>query len=149
MMLKFKKMLCASPGHAHLTCAVCALSVSSVLGQTTAESIAPRIVLPEEVAVWDAAVRAHPVPAEGYRIQLYLGELQAARQLRADLRKSAVLSVYVMDLTPNYRVCIGDFRDRWSAEFERRSWLAAYPAATVIRSPIAPPPLPKIEGEPQ
>ena len=67
---------------------------------------------------------------------------QAARQLRADLRKQQSLPVYVMDLAPNYRVCLGDFRDRWSADEERRRWLATYPTATVIPCPIAPPPLP-------
>jgi hypothetical protein len=147
MMLKFKKMLRRSTRSAALTGAAWAFASGAIVGQTAAEARPPRIVLPDEVAAWDAAVRANPEPADGYRVQLYLGDLQSARQLRADLRKTVALPVYVLDLTPNYRVCIGDFRDRWSAEFERRSWLAAYPTATVIPSPIAPPALPGAEGE--
>jgi len=147
MMLKFKKMLRRSTRSAALTGAAWAFASGAIVGQTAAEARPPRIVLPDEVAAWDAAVRANPEPADGYRVQLYLGDLQSARQLRADLRKTVALPVYVLDLTPNYRVCIGDFRDRWSAEFERRSWLAAYPTATVIPSPIAPPALPAAEGE--
>jgi hypothetical protein len=147
MMLKFKKMLRRSTRSAALTGAAWAFASGAIVGQTAAEARPPRIVLPDEVAVWDAAVRANPEPADGYRVQLYLGDLQSSRQLRADLRKTVTQPVYILDLTPNYRVCIGDFRDRWSAEFERRSWLAAYPTATVIPSPIAPPALPGAEGE--
>jgi hypothetical protein len=147
MMLKFKKMLRRSTRSAALTGAAWAFASGAIVGQTAAEARPPRIVLPDEVAAWDAAVRANPEPADGYRVQLYLGDLQSSRQLRADLRKTVTQPVYILDLTPNYRVCIGDFRDRWSAEFERRSWLAAYPTATVIPSPIAPPALPAAEGE--
>jgi len=147
MVLKFKKMLRRSTRSAALTGAAWAFASGAIVGQTASEARPPRIVLPDEVAAWDAAVRANPEPADGYRVQLYLGDLQSSRQLRADLRKTVALPVYVLDLTPNYRVCIGDFRDRWSAEFERRSWLAAYPTATVIPSPIAPPALPAAEGE--
>jgi len=147
MVLKFKKMLRRSTRSAALTGAAWAFASGAIVGQTAAEARAPRIVLPDEVAAWDAAVRANPEPADGYRVQLYLGDLQSSRQLRADLRKTVTQPVYILDLTPNYRVCIGDFRDRWSAEFERRSWLAAYPTATVIPSPIAPPALPAAEGE--
>jgi hypothetical protein len=147
MMLKFKKMLRRSTRSAALTGAAWAFASGAIVGQTAAEARPPRIVLPDEVAAWDAAVRANPEPADGYRVQLYLGDLQSSRQLRADLRKTVTQPVYILDLTPNYRVCIGDFRDRWSAEFERRSWLAAYPTATVIPSPIAPPALPGAEGE--
>jgi hypothetical protein len=132
MMLKFKKMLRRSTRSAALTGAAWAFASGAIVGQTAAEARPPRIVLPDEVAAWDAAVRANPEPADGYRVQLYLGDLQSSRQLRADLRKTVTQPVYILDLTPNYRVCIGDFRDRWSAEFERRSWLAAYPTATVI-----------------
>lgn len=110
--------------------------------QTSSTALPPTVILPEQVAVWDQAARAQAKPADGFRIQVYLGELQAARQLRADLRKQQSLPVYVMDLAPNYRVCLGDFRDRWSADEERRRWLATYPTATVIPCPIAPPPLP-------
>ena len=147
MMLKFKKMLRRSTRSAALTGAAWAFASGAIVGQTAAEARPLRIVLPDEVAAWDAAVRANPEPADGYRVQLYLGDLQSSRQLRADLRKTVTQPVYILDLTPNYRVCIGDFRDRWSAEFERRSWLAAYPTATVIPSPIAPPALPGAEGE--
>ena len=146
-MLKFKKMLRRSTRSAALTGAAWAFASGAIVGQTAAEARPPRIVLPDEVAAWDAAVRANPEPADGYRVQLYLGDLQSSRQLRADLRKTVTQPVYILDLTPNYRVCIGDFRDRRSAEFERRSWLAAYPTATVIPSPIAPPALPGAEGE--
>ena len=147
MMLKFKKMLRVTSGAAVVAAALWTTSSVDVLCQTAAAPRPPSIVLPDAVAAWDAAARMNPTPNDGFRIQLYLGDLQAARQLRADLRKSSSFPVYVMDLTPNYRVCIGDFRDRWSAEFERRAWLAAYPTATVIPCPISPPALPAVEGE--
>jgi len=102
----------------------------------------PTIRRPAEVAAWDSTARAQPAAADGFRVQLYLGDLQAARQLRADLRRQQPLPVYVMDLAPNYRVCLGDFRDRFAAEHLRAQWLAAYPTATVIPCSIAPPVLP-------
>jgi|GEM_PF-4114283 len=118
------------------------LAASAGLPVAAQTPVPPVLHRPAAVAAWDSTARAQPVAAEGYRVQLYLGDLQAARQLRAEVRRQQPLPVYVMDLAPNYRVCLGDFRDRFAAEHVRAEWLAAYPTATVIPCPIEPPALP-------
>ena len=102
------------------------------------------------IQVHDAAIeelvrdwRESPREMQGYRIQLFTGTLQDARLLRSQLRNQTHLPVYLTSLPPNYQILVGDFRDRWSAEKERELWLANYPYALVLSSPVALPHGPK------
>lgn len=81
--------------------------------------------------------RARSGEMQGFRIQLFTGTLQDARLLRSQLRDQTHLPVYLTSLPPNYQILLGDFRDRWSAEKERELWLATFPYALVLASPVA------------
>lgn len=142
MALNFNRLLISAYRMAPIFVAVWGSACASVLAQTPREPTTPVLLRPDAVAAWDSTARAQPAAVAGFRIQLFLGDLQAARQLRAELRRQQPLPVYVLDLAPNYRVCLGDFRDRFSAEFVRAQWLTAYPTATVIPCSIEPPALP-------
>lgn len=91
----------------------------------------------------DSAWRAAPQPMEGYRIQLMTGTLQACRRERSLLRGTADHAVYLVPLSLDYQVLLGDFRDSWSAQRERDQWVEAYPGAIVVPGPIA---LPTLTG---
>ena len=142
MALNFNRLLISAYRAVPVWAVVCGSVCAPGLAQTPREPATPVLIRPDAVAAWDSVARAQPAAVAGFRIQVFLGDLQAARQLRAELRRQQPLPVYVLDLAPNYRVCLGDFRDRFSAEFVRAQWLTAYPTATVIPCSIEPPALP-------
>ena len=84
------------------------------------------------IATLDSAWKALRHPVEGYRVQLHLGTLQSARLIRSQIRKQTDLPVYLSSLPPSYRVTLGDFHDRWSAEQERKKWMSKLPLTLVI-----------------
>lgn len=94
----------------------------------------------------DSAWRAAPQPMKGYRIQLMTGTLQACRRERSLLRGTADHSVYLVPLSLDYQVLLGDFRDSWSAQRERDRWVETYPGAIVVPGPIE---LPALTGGPK
>ena len=105
-----------------------------------------------EVATWrmesdgrllalDSAWKASPPAMKGYRIQLMTGTLQECRRERSALRSTTDWSIYLVPLSMNYQLMLGDFRDPWSAEREREYWLETHPQSLVVPGPIALPPL--------
>lgn len=86
---------------------------------------------------FDSAWKALPHPVRGYRVQLFLGTLQEARIIRAKIRKQTQSPIYLSSLPPSYRVCLGDFHDKWSAEKERKKWQSQLPLTLVIPMEIA------------
>ncbi len=78
----------------------------------------------------------------GFRIQIYFGDLESARAVRAKCRKSMDHSrIYLESITPNYSVAIGDYRDRWEAEIALAKYKKAYRDALIIPAEIALPDL--------
>lgn len=90
----------------------------------------------EGIAQLDSAWKSEEHPVQGYRVQIFLGPLQEARQVRAQIRKSSEQNVYLSSMPPSYRVTIGDFRDKWSAERQRQAIEARYSQALVVPMPI-------------
>ena len=89
------------------------------------------------IASLDSAWKTVPHPVQGYRVQLYLGPLQEARKVRSQLRSQTGLSIYLTSLAPSYRVCLGDFHDKWAAEKERKRWSNQFPMTIVIPMEIS------------
>ena len=86
----------------------------------------------ERITQLDSAWKAVHHPVTGYRVQLFLGSLQEARIVRSKVRKQSRLPVYLSSLPPSYRVCLGDFHDKWDAEKERKKWQSKFPLNLVI-----------------
>ena len=73
----------------------------------------------------------------GFRIQIYFGDLESARSVRAKCRKTMNHKrIYLESITPNYSVAIGDFRDRWEAEIALSEYVKTYQDALIIPSEI-------------
>lgn len=69
----------------------------------------------------------------GFRIQVYAGSLQSAREIRAQLRSlQHDWPVYLSSMPPNYRVTLGDFRTRWEAQKVQDEWVESFPMSIVI-----------------
>ncbi|MBL6865489.1 MAG: hypothetical protein ISQ97_00165 [Flavobacteriales bacterium] len=84
------------------------------------------------MAQLDSAWKTESHPLNGYRIQLFSGSLQKAREFRAVARRRTDLPVYMSSMPPNYRLTIGDFRNKWGAENVKQQWLGLFPLALVI-----------------
>ena len=73
----------------------------------------------------------------GFRIQIYFGDLESARAIRAKCRKSLDHNrIYLESITPNYSVAVGDYRDRWEAEIALSEYVKKYRDALIIPSEI-------------
>jgi hypothetical protein len=99
--------------------------------------------LPEGLAQLDSLDKADPKPLQGYRIQIYFGELQEARSVRAAFRRDHPnVECQLLPIAPNYAVTVGNYRDMWSAHRALRDGdIGAWKHALVIPSPIDLPPL--------
>lgn len=87
----------------------------------------------ERIASLDSAWHAEEHALRGFRVQIFSGSLQAAREVRARARKTnGECPVYLSSMPPNYRVTIGDFRTRWEAQKAQDAWTKAFPTAIVI-----------------
>ena len=94
------------------------------------------------VLALDSAWHRETHPVQGYRIQIFSGSLQAAREVRANARKfNADSPAYLSAMPPNYRVTIGDFRTKWEAQQAQDLWSDAFPLSIVIPMEINLPPL--------
>ena len=87
----------------------------------------------ERIASLDSAWHTEEHALRGFRVQIFSGSLQAAREVRAQARKTkSEWPVYLSSMPPNYRVTIGDFRTRWEAQKAQDAWTNAFPMAIVI-----------------
>ena len=87
----------------------------------------------ERIATLDSAWHAEEHALRGFRVQIFSGSLQAAREVRAQARRTnGEWPVYLSSMPPNYRVTVGDFRTRWEAQKAQDAWTEAFPMAIVI-----------------
>tara|TARA_B100000963_G_scaffold356880_1_gene377924 strand:- start:2231 stop:2941 length:711 start_codon:yes stop_codon:yes gene_type:complete len=87
----------------------------------------------KRIATLDSAWHTHEHALRGFRIQIFSGSLQAAREIRAKARKTTgEWPVYLSSMPPNYRVTIGDYRTRWEAQKAKDAWASSFPKAIVI-----------------
>ena len=94
--------------------------------------------LPPGLATLDSLDKADPKPLQGYRIQIYFGDLQEARAVRAAFRRDhPEEACQLMPITPNYAVTVGNYRDMWSAQRALRDGhVGSWKHALVIPSAI-------------
>lgn len=89
----------------------------------------------------DYAARRRPL--DGYRIQIFLGDRAQAETIRRSfLVQHADIPAYLSYLAPNFRVRVGDLRDRVEAENLRETLRGEFPGLYVVPDQIEPPRLP-------
>lgn len=87
----------------------------------------------ERILSLDSAWHEEEHVLRGFRIQVYAGSLQSAREIRAKLRSLPHdWPVYLSSMPPNYRVTLGDFRTRWEALKVQDEWRESFPMSIVI-----------------
>jgi hypothetical protein len=74
---------------------------------------------------------------KGYRVQIFLGERKQAEQLRAQfLQKHPDIPAYLSYQAPNFKVRVGDLRDRLEAERLRETLRAEHPGGFIVQDDI-------------
>ncbi|MFN3951318.1 MAG: SPOR domain-containing protein [Thermaurantimonas sp.] len=75
----------------------------------------------------------------GYRIQLFTGNKQMADKIRSQyVQLNLSHPVYMVFEMPNYKIQVGDFRNRLEAEGVRESLMNTFSGAFLVRSQITP-----------
>ncbi len=86
---------------------------------------------------------SHRKPLDGYRVQIFLGDRSQAETLRRTfLVQHPDIPAYLSYLAPNFRVRVGDLRDRVEAENLRETLRGEFPGLYVVPDQIEPPRLP-------
>ncbi len=79
---------------------------------------------------------------KGFRVQIFLGDRATAENTRrAFLLQHPDTPAYLSYLAPNFRVRVGDLRDRVAAEYLRESLKGEFPGLYVVPDQIEPPKL--------
>jgi hypothetical protein len=82
----------------------------------------------------------NPVLISGYRIQVYHGSLKMAKEERAKfISRNKYSPCYLVSLSPNFAVRIGDYRSELEAHRDLALALKRYPKAYVVPDTIEPP----------
>lgn len=81
----------------------------------------------------------NPQPLQGYRIQLFEGNVAAAREKRGEVMTNLSDRCYVVQTRPYFAVRIGDFRTELDAYRRLMEIRAQFPGAYVVADRIEPP----------
>jgi hypothetical protein len=95
---------------------------------------------PAAIHQLDSLYRAEPPTLRGFRIQIYFGDLNSAREKRLQfISANDRLPCYMVQNAPNFAVLVGDFRTHLDAYREVQMIKADYPLATIVPAKIEPP----------
>lgn len=139
----------ASGNHPSTAAAMDTLAVTSASETAIIELPPGAFVLeqPARLDSLDSLGRMNPPAVSGYRVQVFLGDLNAARAERAALRRLTDEPLYLQAMPPSYGLMVGDFHDKWAAERLRMQWSRLYPDALTIPTDINPLRLPEEKPE--
>jgi hypothetical protein len=121
-------------------------STGALVGQSTVDSTAVRWLGDARALEFMATYPTLDHVIEGYRVQIHLGSKTDAVKVRqAFLQRHPEVPAYLSYLAPNFRIRVGDLRDRVEAERLRQELRAEFPGCYVVQDQIEPPALPKAE----
>ena len=73
--------------------------------------------MPDTLKSLCSLAKLNPAPLQGFRVQIYFGDLQEARAVRAAFNRACPdVTSHLHPIDPNYAVTVGNFRDAWSAQ---------------------------------
>ena len=95
---------------------------------------------PYLLAKLDSMYREDPPEISGFRIQVFFGNLQQAREVRKTFMElNREVPCYLIQNPPSFAVQIGNYRTQLDAYREAREYKAAYPGAIVVPARIETP----------
>ncbi|HKL02156.1 MAG TPA: SPOR domain-containing protein [Cryomorphaceae bacterium] len=101
-----------------------------------------KIIQSSDIAMLDSLKKEHPTPPVGYRVQIYFGKRELARDKKAEfLKKYPDMGAYISYLAPNFRLRVGDFRTRLECDGFKNEIDAVFPGSYIVQDKIELPPL--------
>ena len=98
------------------------------------------VVESDKIKAQMANYAAHTRQLEGFRVQIFNGDRNTAESMRrAFMVGHPDIPAYLSYLAPNFRVRVGDLRDRVAAERMREDLRGEYPGLYVVPEQIEPP----------
>lgn len=95
---------------------------------------------PQLLAVLDSLYRENPPELNGFRIQVFFGSLQQAREVRKTFMEvNQETPCYLIQNPPSFAVQIGNYRTQLDAHREAREYKAVYQSAIVVPARIETP----------
>lgn len=91
----------------------------------------------EKIELLDSLRKEHPGKIDGYRLQIFFGNRNEARELRAKfLQEHPELGAYISYLAPNFRLRVGDFRTRLECEAFKKEIAQEFPGSYLVKDKI-------------
>jgi hypothetical protein len=101
------------------------------------------IIQDERIKQLNALKKSNPTKLSGYRVQVFFGNREKARETRTDiLRRYPDMPVYISYLAPNFRVRVGDFRKKLESEAFKHEIENQFPGCYIVKDKIE---LPELE----
>lgn len=98
------------------------------------------VVESDRIKALMADYTARKRPLDGYRVQVFLGDRSQAESIRRTfLLQHPDIPAYLSYLAPNFRIRVGDLRDRVEAEAMRENLRIEFPGLYVVPDQIEPP----------
>ena len=96
-----------------------------------------QVSTPTHFTKLDSSFRKNPPALEGYRIQIYFGDLEKARAIRTGfLNSTKAHPCYLEQNPPSFAVQVGDFRTSLDAHRALEEIKLNYPGALVVPAEI-------------
>lgn len=96
-----------------------------------------RIIQNEDIAKLDSLKKVYPTKPNGYRVQIFFGKRDQAREKKLEfLKKYPEVGAYISYLAPNFRLRVGDFRTKIECEDFKREISEDFPASYIVKDKI-------------
>ncbi|MCA1763229.1 MAG: SPOR domain-containing protein [Cryomorphaceae bacterium] len=107
-----------------------------------------KIIQSSDIALLDSMKKEYPTLPSGYRVQIYFGKREEARDKKAEfLKEYPEMGAYISYLAPNFRLRVGDFRNRLECDGFKKEIEPMFPGSYIVQDKIELPPLRKSDSE--
>ncbi len=90
-----------------------------------------------KIELLDSLRKENPTKLSGYRVQIYFGNRNDARQTRAKfMLEHPKNGAYISYLAPNFRLRVGDFRTRLECESFKKEIAREFPGSYLVKDKI-------------
>lgn len=91
----------------------------------------------EKISLLDSLRKENPINLNGYRVQIYFGNRNDAREMRTKfILEHPDQGAYISYLAPNFRLRVGDFRSRLECEAFKKEIAREFPGSYLVKDKI-------------
>lgn len=107
-----------------------------------------KVIQSKDILLLDSLKKENPTLPSGYRVQIYFGKREVARDKKAEfLNKYPEKGAYISYLAPNFRLRVGDFRTRLECDGFKKEIDSTFPGSYIVQDKIELPPLRESDSE--